>query len=157
MSDEKGKNSQSADDLAEKLFGINVRSSTDGDVGDGLLFDDYDSGDNSIDSLLGLSEPAFTKDASDDADDIDFDRNELRETKSSKGDYADEIDDDLILFTDDDDDDSTFSRSGDGHSKTSSGDDSSTESADNSSHNSSPGHESKIRKVQSQLMGQPCS
>ena len=103
MSDEKGKNSGSADDLAEKLFGINVRKSTDAEVGDGLLFDDYDGSDNSIDALLGLGAKASPKVADAKEVDFDFDRAEQRESKSSTVDYADEIDDDLILFTDDED------------------------------------------------------
>ena len=105
MSDEKGKNSNSADDLAEKLFGINVSGSADAEVGDGLLFDDYDETDNSIEGLLGIGAPRSSSiTASESDNDFDFDRAEQHETKSSKTDYADEIDDDLILFTDEDED-----------------------------------------------------
>ena len=98
MTDEKDTSGDNADDLAEKIFGIEPNIDDDGNVGSELLFDDYDEG-SSLDGLLN-AEPA--DDLSADDDDIDFDRQDKEDDDTGSAGYSDEIDDDLILFSDDD-------------------------------------------------------
>ena len=90
------------DDLAEKLFGIEVnKTDDDTNVGSELLFDDYDD-TSSIDNLLGITADDEPEERVKD-DDVDFDSPESDEPEFEAEAYADEVDDDLILFSEEDD------------------------------------------------------